>query len=93
MNGDWVRKLSVAMEKRILKSSQNSDPTRIVNEAFELAVGRNIETDEIPVAVDLLQQTLAAGKTRTNTEDFGSLAEDSGDSVSIGEHALPALAT
>ena len=93
MNGDWVRKRSVAMAKRILKSSQNSDPTRIVNEAFELAVGRNIETDEIPVAVDLLQQTLAAGKTRSNTEDFGSLAEDSGDSVSIGEHALPALAT
>ncbi len=93
MNGDWVRKRSVAMAKRILTSSQDHDLTRIVNEAFQLTVGRNSEADEIPFAVDLIQQTLAANASPRNVQDFGSLAEDSGDAVAIGEHALPPLAT
>ncbi len=95
MNGDWVRKRSIAMAKRTLKSSQDHDPTRIVNAAFQLAVGRHVEADEIPIAVNLIQQTLSANEpqTKAQTQTFGSLAEDSGDSVTIGKSGLPTLAT
>lgn len=93
MNGDWVRQRSIAMAKRILASSQDDAPARIVDAAFQLAVGRNVEADEVPIAVNLIQQTLAASETQATTHDFGSLAEDSGDSVTIGDHAIPALTT
>lgn len=93
MNGDWVRERSIAMAKRILKSSHDQNPTRIVNDAFQTALGRSIEADEIPVAVDLLERSLGTNANSAETADFGSLAEDSGNSAIFGEHALSALAT
>lgn len=93
MNGDWVRKRAVAMAKRILQSSPDNDPTQIVTEAFQLAVGRDVESEEIPLALGLMQQTLAISGTRANVNDFGSFAEGSGDLVTIAEYAVPALST
>ncbi|MEZ6128347.1 MAG: DUF1553 domain-containing protein [Planctomycetaceae bacterium] len=93
MNGDWVRQRATAMASRVLDVSEGNDPATLADVAFRTALGRGIQPDEVSRAVTLIRSA-SPGDNAGNTPDwFGSLTEDAGNAVKIGNHALPPLAT
>lgn len=93
MNGDWVRKRSVAMAKRILAESRNTNLAAIADAAFHRTLGRTINESEVVIAADLIQQTLEANQRVPSAPAFGSLRGESQNSIHIDEGSNTPLAT
>ena len=92
MNGEWVRTRSAAMAKRVLEESSDTDLTAIAETAFRVAIGRGIESAEIPVAVQLMNDAMQSEGIH-ELEQFGSLVESAGTSLRVGDKSPPPLAT
>ena len=88
MNGAWVRQRAAAMAARILDESDGTDRAELVNQAFQLAVGRKPQPDEVPVAVELITHAGQSRQQAAASDLSAALGPQTGPSVKIGEHGF-----
>lgn len=84
MNGEWVRKRSVAMAGRLLDEVEPSNTEQLVEAAFQLALGRSAQESELAAAKTLLQQSRSSHQANHASSLQAPLASRSGKSVRIG---------
>ena len=93
MNGSWVRARSQAMAKRILDEFEGTDPTGLVENAFQISLGRRASADEIAAGVKLLNDAGGFDSTSMIKEVFTPVSDRSGNSATISNTALSPIRT
>lgn len=93
MNGEWVRNRANAMASRVLDQTAGTSSADLADTAFRIALGRAVQPDELPLVDVLLTQAAPESRQPATANWYGSLTEDTGSAVKIGDNALPSLAT
>ena len=99
MNGEWVRKRSTSMARRVLEEAviigdaDGAQMNTIADVAFRIALGRVADVEEVSIAAKLMDDSIQSNNDSIRTDDFGSLAESTGTSLRIGDTSPSPVAT
>lgn len=84
MNGNWARQRSVAMASRLLDEFDSVQTPKLIHEAFQLALGRSPEENELQAATALLQDAAHTHQVTRANKLTASLSDQTGESIRIG---------
>ncbi|MCR9199013.1 MAG: DUF1553 domain-containing protein [Planctomycetaceae bacterium] len=93
MNGAWVRARANAMAQRLLEETNSQDNVILASAAFQLALGRGPDSDELAAATRLMADSESAWEKRLHERPFAQFTEHTGTALRIGEHGVAPPAT
>ena len=90
MNGAWVRDRANAMAQRLLDETNSTDHATLAAAAFQLALGRRPDSNELAAATQLMADSASAWEQRLQEQPIARLTEHTGAALRIGGRgALP----
>lgn len=88
MNGAWVRNRANAMAQRLLDETNSEDNATLATAAFQLALGRSPDADELAAATQLMADSASAWQQRLHERPFAQLTGHTGEALRIGEQGV-----